>query len=84
MVYQASFTGLLKTILILVAVYYAIKFLVKIFAPLLMKYAAKKMEEKVNGHFQQHQNATRPKPKDPIHKQSTKKVGEYIDFEEID
>ncbi|MGB0896696.1 MAG: DUF4834 domain-containing protein [Flavobacteriaceae bacterium] len=82
MIYQ-----LLRTIVIIMAVYYIGKFLMRIFAPMLMKYAAGKMEQKVKEQFQQHQQSQQqPKtPKEPIHKRtSTKKVGDYIDFEEID
>jgi hypothetical protein len=69
------------------AVYYIGKFLMRIFAPMLMKYAAGKMEQKVKEQFQQHQQPQREQQKktEPIHKKtSTKKVGDYIDFEEID
>jgi len=77
---------LLRTILIIIAVYYAGKFLMRIFAPILMKYAANKMEKKVKEQFGQHQTQQEKQtPKEPIHKKkSTKKVGDYIDFEEID
>jgi len=78
--------GLLRTILIIIAVYYAGKFLMRIFAPILMKYAANKMEQKVKEQFgQQQASQEKETPKEPIHKmKSTKKVGEYIDFEEIE
>ncbi len=82
MIYQ-----LLRTIVIIMAVYYIGKFLMRIFAPMLMKYAAGKMEQKVKEQFQHRQEAQQQQqqPKEPIHKRtSTKKVGEYIDFEEID
>ena len=82
MIYQ-----LLRTIVIIMAVYYIGKFLMRIFAPMLMKYAAGKMEQKVKEQFQQHQQPQREQQKktEPIHKNtSTKKVGDYIDFEEID
>lgn len=77
---------LLRTILIIIAVYYAGKFLMRIFAPFLMKYAANKMEQKVKEQFNQHQKQQEKQaPKEPIqNKKSTKKVGEYIDFEEIE
>lgn len=82
MIYQ-----LLRTIVIIMAVYYIGKFLMRIFAPMLMKYAAGKMEQKVKEQFQQHQQPQREQHQktEPIHKKtSTKKVGDYIDFEEID
>jgi hypothetical protein len=82
MIYQ-----LLRTIVIIMAMYYIGKFLMRIFAPMLMKYAAGKMEQKVKEQFhkQQQPQQQNQKPKEPIHKRtSTKKVGDYIDFEEID
>ena len=87
--------GLLKTILIIALVYYGLKVLSRIFAPLLVKYASKKMEERFGGQFGQHQNNTTGREtskkegevtidKMPQSKTSNKKVGDYVDFEEID
>lgn len=86
MVYQASVVGLLRTILIIIAVYYIIKFLARIFAPKMMQYAAKKMQEKMQDQFREQQEFNQAQStKEPItKKKSTEKVGEYIDFEEID
>lgn len=93
MLQTASFTGVLKTLLIIVLVYYGLKFLLRILAPFLLKYAAQKMEKKFGDAFQQtHQNQSASKDEGettidtvPEQERSTnKKVGEYIDFEEID
>ena len=82
----ASFNGLLKAILYILAFYYIFKFLARLFLPLL----AKKVVEKARKQFEQQQqqyqqqnqsqaqNNTSEKPK------SKKVVGEYVDFEEID
>ena len=43
--------GLLRTILIIVVIYYLIKVLSRIFAPFMLKYAAKKAEERFGGQF---------------------------------
>ncbi len=84
---------LLRTILIILFVYYLFKVLSKLFAPVLMRYASKKMEKKFSDVFQQHQNQTKQTAKegdisiDKKYKSTSKptnKVGEYIDFEEID
>jgi len=78
---------LLRTIFIIIAVYYIGKFLMRIFAPFLMKFAANKMEQKMKEQFgqQQTQQNEKQSPKEPIQKmKSTKKVGDYIDFEEIE
>lgn len=93
MLQTASLIGLLRTILILLLVYYGIKILSRIFAPYMIRYMSKKMQDRFGGSFQQQQNQSEPKHKegetviDKIPKQDTssnKNVGEYIDYEEID
>ncbi|NJX15200.1 DUF4834 family protein [Tamlana crocina] len=86
--------GLLRTILIIALVYYGIKILSRIFAPFLVKYAAKKAEERFGGQFGNFQNTNRREnvkkegevtiDKIPNRKTSNKEVGDYVDFEEID
>lgn len=86
--------GLLRTILIIVLVYYGIKVLSRIFAPFLVKYASKKMEKQFGeqfGDFQKTQRKETPKKegeviidKIPKTKTSNKDVGEYVDYEEIE
>ena len=80
----ASFTGLIRTIAIIILCYYLFKFAFRIFAPILMQKAVNKMQEKMQEQYRQQQEqynntaqSTRstPKPK--------KEVGEYIDFEEV-
>ncbi|AWX45959.1 hypothetical protein HME9304_02991 [Flagellimonas maritima] len=84
---------LLKTILILVLVYYTIKLLAKWLVPKLFSYAIKKTQERFGQQFGNHQDfGPRPEQKGetkifkkPFKKSNpSKKVGEYIDFEEID
>ncbi|MCF6130526.1 DUF4834 domain-containing protein [Flavobacterium sp. AS60] len=80
----ASFNGLLKAILYILAFYYIFKFLARLFLPVL----AKKVVEKASQQYQQQQenyhnqnttqNQTTEKPKEK------KIVGEYVDFEEIE
>ncbi len=84
----------LKTILILLLVYYLLKILIKYFAPQLIKYASKKAEnhfkEKFGDFSNQHTNQQyndgdviiedKPNKK----RNSSKVVGDYIDFEEIE
>ncbi|MEP3836542.1 MAG: DUF4834 family protein [Algibacter sp.] len=86
--------GLLKTILIIALVYYGIKVLSRIFAPFLIKFAAKKAEERFGGQFGQFQKRQNQQPqkkegeitidKIPETKTSNKNVGEYVDYEEIE
>ncbi|MFD2909442.1 DUF4834 domain-containing protein [Flavobacterium ardleyense] len=81
---MASFSGFLRTLGIIVLVYYLFKFAVRIFAPVLMRKAVNKMKEKMENQYNQQQaqqtntgssNKQMPKEK--------KKVGEYIDYEEV-
>ncbi len=69
----------LKTILIILIVWYLIKFVARLLMPFLLK----KMVQKVQKDFTQPPPSNTPKsdPKPP--KKDKKVVGEYIDFEEI-
>ncbi len=89
MLETASFTGLLKAIFYIILFYYVFKFLMRIFLPILLKKAAQKASQSFNNQQQPYNSSTntretfRPtqnhdKPKE------TKKVGEYVDFEEIE
>ena len=76
--------GALKVIFYILAFYYVIKFLARLFLPII----AKKVVEKASQQFQQQQenyqnqnttqNQTNQKPKEK------KIVGDYVDFEEIE
>ena len=85
MIQEASITGLLNTILVVVLIYYAIKFAAKLFGPMLLKYAVRKVEKKVGAQFQADEevqkNAVKSEQKI---KSSSDDLGEYIDYEEID
>ena len=86
--------GFLKTILIILLVYYTLKIVAKWFAPRLFSYAAKKTEahfqEKFKDFGNQSGNVEEQIGDVIIDKKGTKKgnnsqkVGEYIDFEEVD
>ncbi|EGV44996.1 DUF4834 family protein [Bizionia argentinensis JUB59] len=98
MLHHASFTGLIKTILIILLVWYGMKILTRLFAPALMRYVAKKAEAKFGQQFgqqfqqKQKQNQQQPSQKEgetvigkvPESNTSNKNVGEYVDYEEID
>ena len=93
MLQHASVTGFVKMILIILLIYYGIKILSRLFAPLLVKYVAKKAEQRFGGQFGQHQKQQQQKPKKagevsidkmPKTKSSNKNVGDYVDYEEID
>ncbi len=88
---EAGPMNFLRTIFILILIYYALKFLVKLFAPYLLKKAVDKVKKKAEQQYnsqQQKENVEEgktiidKKPQDT--KQSNNSVGEYVDFEEID
>lgn len=86
--------GLLKFILFLLLGYYALKLVARWFAPKVFAYAARKTGEHFQGKFQEHQNGNKRNEErvgDIIidrskvsPRRATKKVGEYIEFEEVD
>lgn len=83
--------NLLRTILIILLVYYAFKFLTRLFAPILLKKVANKMHERAQQQYNHQQQSTTVKEGETIidkkpqsQTNSNKNVGEYVDFEEID
>ncbi|MFT5964900.1 MAG: hypothetical protein ACI9L6_001652 [Flavobacterium sp.] len=90
----ASFSGFIKIVFYILTFYYVFKLLAKLFLPLLVK----KVVEKAGENFQQQQqrsqggspNKTQTKDevifntKNDRNPRETKKVGEYVDYEEID
>ncbi|TCK69376.1 uncharacterized protein DUF4834 [Winogradskyella wandonensis] len=93
MIFTLSVVGLARTILWIIAIYFIIKILSRLLAPFLIRFAARKMEEKFGQQFNQQYKQDNPKRKEGEtvidkmpndNSQSNKKVGEYIDYEEID
>jgi len=89
----ASFTGFIKTLAYIVLFWYLLKFLFRIFAPVLMRGAMnkvqQKMQDQMNSQFGQqntykNQNTNSQKSNTKQMPTEKKKVGEYVDFEEID
>lgn len=85
----ASFNGFIKTLFYLIAFYYIFRFLARIFLPALVKKAV----EKAGQNFQQQQqNYQQQQQRDTVtvdtskaqKPRSTKNVGEYVDYEELD
>ena len=92
---EASFTGLIKAICYMVAFYYIFKFLARIFLPVLVKKAVEKAGENFQRQQQYSQDTSWQKTQrnnDEIiintanakNPRETKKVGDYVDYEEID
>ena len=83
----------LKTILIILLVYFALKFLIKLLTPYIIRYLSKKVGQKFEqsfggSPFQPQSNTkegdvTIDKRTSNTTKPNTK-IGEYVDFEEID
>jgi hypothetical protein len=91
----ASFTGFIKTLFYIVAFYYIFKFLAKLLLPLLVKKVVKKAGENFQQQQQQRSQDTswqKARSNDEIiidtsnskKSRETKKVGDYVDYEEID
>jgi hypothetical protein len=92
MLQYASLTGFVRTILIIVLIWYGVKIISRLLAPYLIRYVAKKAEQKFGQQFNAHK---RPQPNqkegeisiDKMPNQNTsanKNIGEYVDYEEID
>lgn len=94
---NASFSGFINTLFYIIVFYYVIKFLAKLFLPLLVKKVVQKAGDNFQRQYQQNQqnqsNTWQKKSNsDEIiidtsnakKARQTKKVGEYVDYEEID
>ena len=89
--YEASFESILKTVLIIMLIYFGFKIMIRFFGPLILKYFLKKIGNKFQQQFNQ-QSQPDSKEKDGVfmdkksskNMKSNKKEGEYIDYEEID
>ncbi|MBF2708055.1 DUF4834 family protein [Flavobacterium soyangense] len=91
---EASFSGLIRDIFYIMIFYYVFKFFAKLFFPIVVK----KVVEKASENFQKQQqnaqgNSWQKTPNnDEIiintanakKSRETKKVGDYVDYEEID
>ena len=90
MIYTLSVVGVARTLIWIIAIYFIVKILSRLLTPFLMKYAAKKMEQRFGQQFGGYQK-TEPQKKEgeisidkmPNNKSSNKNVGEYVDYEEV-
>ena len=82
--------GFLRTILIIMLIYYGIKFLGRLLAPVLLKRFTKKMQDRFQQQYQDPQNPPQEEGKVTLEKTNTSTkiksddVGDYVDFEEVD
>lgn len=83
----------LKTILIVLLVYFGLKFLFKLATPYLMRYISKKAGQQFEQFFGNASNMNTQREKEgsitidknpSANSRSSKKVGEYVEFEEVE
>ncbi len=91
--YEASFSEVIRVVLIILLIYFGLKLIIRWFGPLLLKYILRKVGKKFEQNFNQYDPSGRKKKKEgevTIEKKpknnskSNNDVGEYIDYEEID
>ena len=91
--------GLIKALFTILFFYYGFKVIARLLAPFLMRYAAKKIQDKFKDQMGQHDRDSGfgqqdyPKKEGEVHVRSKKSskdkinsdsVGDYVDFEEIE
>jgi len=84
---EASFSGVLRAIFYFIIFYYILKFVMRLLLPVILRKAVSKAEENLRNHQQGYTREEDPKVhRDPrnIKPDDKKKVGEYVDFEEIE
>lgn len=81
---EASLQSFVRTILWIVAIYFILKFLARIFFPIMMRKVVEKAEEQFKQQYQNQQDYTHQSQSKSDKPRETKKVGEYIDYEEVD
>lgn len=84
MMAEASFTGTLRVIAIIILSYYLLKFLFRLLAPIIIQQVAKKAEQNFHNYQQNMYNRQEQYNNPPEKPKEKKKVGEYIDYEELD
>ena len=91
---EASFSGFIKAIFYMIAFYYIFRFLARLFLPVIVK----KVVEKAGANFEKQQQSAQGNSwqKTPNNDEiiidtanakksrETKKVGDYVDYEELD
>lgn len=85
----ASFSGVLQTLFYIIIFYYIFKYAMRLLLPMMLKKAVEKAEENLRHHanrpYQDNSQTTFTQPNSTASKpRETKKVGEYVDFEEIE
>lgn len=79
--------GFFRTLLIILLIYYVLKFLARLFMPFLLRKMAQKVEKTFKQQQQQNANKSQQQKStknDADDLKVKKQVGEYIDYEEVD
>ena len=82
----ASFTGLVRVLAIIVFIYFVVRYFLKLLAPVIVQQVVKKAGENLYQQQQQYHNAQNGQAAQAEKERPSgkKKIGEYIDFEEIE
>lgn len=78
--------GFLTTLIYIILGYYALKWILKILSPYILKFAVKRFDKKMGvdlGDLNSNSNNKPPHKSNPTNP-SKSKVGDYIDYEEIE
>lgn len=89
---EASFNGTIKVIFYILIFFYVFKFLARIFLPVLVKKVVEKASQNYQQQYSNQKQHTYQQSKDEVvidtsnakKSRETKKVGDYVDYEEID
>lgn len=84
---EANLYSFFRTLFCIVAIYYVVKFLARLFLPVLAKKVVEKASEQFQQQQQQYQNQQQNSSNSNIKSDKPReknKVGEYIDYEEVD
>ncbi len=85
---EASFTGLFRNIIYMVGFYYVIKFLARLFMPMIINKVANKAQQNIYNKQSQYQSNNEPVVNNQNNKnenpKSNNQVGDYIDYEEVE
>ena len=86
---MASFAGFIETLFYILMFYYVFKFLARLFLPYMVKKVVEKAGQNFQQQYQNPQNQSNTQdfnPGNPTDSKprETKKVGDYVDYEEID
>ena len=80
----AGFPQLIESLLTLVVLYYIVKFFARLFLPSIAKKVVEKATEQFKEQQKRQQTNSSKDVKNTNQAQKSNKIGEYVDFEEID